>query len=167
MFFSIDYREYFMRNILRFASLCLVFILAGCAALNPNLKDPEVKLIGLRVLPSQSILQRNIAVDLSIYNPNRQELSVRSINYSVGIETIKLLTGTTTQVPALKSLADTPVTLEVTIDVIQAMHLLQYYSNNGVGDKVNYNFSAVIDFSAWLPSMRVDKKGTLPLNLQP
>jgi LEA14-like dessication related protein len=156
-----------MRKILGLASLCWVLMLVGCAALNPKLQDPEVKLLGLRVLPSQSILQRSIAVDLSIYNPNRQALSVRSIHYAVEIETIKLLTGESAQVPALKSLADTPVTLEVSVDIIQAMHLLQYFNSNGVGDKVNYNFSAVIDFSAWLPALRVDKKGALPLSLQP
>lgn len=155
-----------MRTILRLASLSLILLLVGCAALNPTLQDPEVKLVGLRVLPSQSILQRSLAVDLSIYNPNRQELSVRSINYAVEIETVKLLKGASAQVPALKGLAETPVTLEVSVDVIQAMHLLQYFSSNGVGDKVNYNFSAVIDFSAWLPSMHVDKKGAIPLNLQ-
>ncbi len=97
----------------------------------------------------------------------RQALNVRSIHYAVEIETIKLLTGESAQVPALKSLADTPVTLEVSVDIIQAMHLLQYFNSNGVGDKVNYNFSAVIDFSAWLPALRVDKKGALPLSLQP
>jgi LEA14-like dessication related protein len=147
--------------------LCLCFsltLLAGCAAINPTLKHPDVKLVGLRVLPSQGILQRHIALDLSIFNPNKQDLSVRSLNYTVDIESIKLLNGASDQVPTLKALQETPVALEFSIDVIQAMRLLQHFSQNGMGDKVNYNFSAVIDFSAWLPSMHVDRKGALPLS---
>jgi len=147
--------------------LCLCFfltLLAGCAAINPTLEHPDVKLVGLRVLPTQGILQRRIALDLSIFNPNKQDLSVRSLNYTVDIESIKLLNGASDQVPTLKALQETPVALEFSIDVIQAMRLLQHFSQNGMGDKVNYNFSAVIDFSAWLPSMHVDRKGALPLS---
>lgn len=146
--------------------LCLCFsllLMTSCAAINPSLKHPDVKLVGLRLLPTQGILQRHIAVDLNILNPNRQDLSVRGISYDVGIEGIKLLSGVTDQVPTLKGMQETPVTLEVSADIIQIMRLLEHFSNNGVGDKVNYNFSAVIDFSAWLPSMHVDKKGVLPL----
>jgi len=115
------------------------------------------------MLPNQSILQRHIAIDLNIFNPNRQDLSVRSINYTVDIEKIKLLTGASDQVPVLKGMQDTPVTLEVSVDIIQAVRLIEHFSRNGVGEKVNYNFGAVIDFSAWLPSMHVDKTGALPL----
>jgi LEA14-like dessication related protein len=127
------------------------------------LKHPDVKLVGLRLLPAQGILQRDIAVDLNILNPNAQDLSVRSINYTIGVETINLLSGATDQVPTLKGMQTTPVTLVVSADIISIVRLLGHFSNNGVSDKVNYNFSAVIDFSAWLPSMHVDKKGVLPL----
>jgi len=156
-----------MSKILKMLCLCAAaMLLAGCAAFNPALKHPEVKLVGLRLLPSQGILQRHIAVDLSILNPNRQDLRVRSINYSIGIENIKLLSGITDQVPTLNAMQETPLTLEVSADMLQILRLVEHYSNNGVGDKVNYNFSAIIDFSAWLPSMHVDKKGALPLGGQ-
>jgi LEA14-like dessication related protein len=138
--------------------------MVSCAALNPKLQDPDVKLVGLRLLPAQSLLQRHIAVDLNIYNPNKQDLNVRSINYTVDIEKIKLLTGANDQVPTLKGVSDTPVTLEVSVDLMQALRLIEHFSSNGIVDKVNYNFAAIIDFSAWLPSMHVDKKGALPLS---
>jgi LEA14-like dessication related protein len=153
-----------MSKLIKIFNLCICFmLLAGCAALNPGLKKPDVKLAGLRMLPNQSILQRHIAIDLNIFNPNRQDLSVRSINYTVDIEKIKLLTGASDQVPVLKGMQDTAVTLEVSVDIIQAVRLIEHFSRNGVGEKVNYNFGAVIDFSAWLPSMHVDKTGAVPL----
>lgn len=153
-----------MSKIVTVLCLCLSLVLmASCAALNPRLEDPDVKLVGLRLLPAQNVFQQRLAVDLAILNPNKQDLSVRSINYTVDIEKIKLLTGASDQVPVLKGTQETPVTLEVSVDVFQAVRLLEHFSNNGVGDKVNYNFAAVIDFSAWLPSMHIDKKGAMPL----
>jgi LEA14-like dessication related protein len=164
IFYDCNLMGYSMNKIISIFSICLSLMLfTGCAALNPNLKEPDVKLAGLRLLPQQSLLQRHIAIDLAIFNPNKQDLSVRSISYNVDIEKVKLLTGASDQVPVLKSMQETPVTLQVSIDILQALGLIEHFSRNGIGDKVNYNFGAVIDFSAWLPSMHVDRKGALPL----
>ena len=137
-------------------------VFAGCALVQPKLADPEVKLVGLRMLPGQG-LQQKIAVDLVIANPNDRDLSVRGITYKIGIENISLLSGVTDQIPTLKSYQETPVTLEVSADLLSILRLVEHYSRTGIGENVNYNFSAVIDFSAWLPSMHVDKTGVLPL----
>lgn len=154
-----------MNKIITIVCICLsVLVMASCAALNPKLEDPDVKLVGLRLLPAQNILQQRLGVDLAIFNPNKQDLSVRSINYTVDIEKIKLLTGASDKVPVLTGVQTTPVTLEVSVDIFQAARLIEHFSQNGVGDKVNYNFAAVIDFSAWLPSMHIDKKGAMPLS---
>jgi LEA14-like dessication related protein len=142
-------------------SLTLV-LFAGCSALAPKLNDPDVKLVGLRMLPAQGLQQR-IAVDLVIANPNKQDLSIKGISYHIGIENISVLSGLTNQIPVLKSYEETPVTLEVSADLIQVLRLIEHFSHNDIGENVHYNFSAVIDFNAWLPSMRVDKKGMLPL----
>ena len=141
---------------------CAILLLGSCAAIGPKLEDPNVKLVGLRLLPSQG-LQQHIAVDLLISNPNARDLSVRGITYKIGVENINFLDGMTDSVPVLKSYQETPVTLEVSADVLQMIRLLEHFHRNGVSDNVNYNFSAAIDFSAWLPTMHVDKKGVLPL----
>ncbi len=150
-----------LRNI-SFTCIAL-FLITACAALNPTLKNPDVKLVGLRMLPSQSLLQKTIAVDLKILNPNQQDLTIRGITYTIGIENINVLSGVTNQVPQLKGMAETPVTLEVSADMIQLVRLVEYFSQHGIGENVNYNFAAEIDFSAWLPSMYVNKKGAVPL----
>lgn len=137
-------------------------VFAGCALVQPKLDDPEVKLVGFRMLPAQG-LQQKIAVDLMIANPNDRDLSVRGITYKVGIENISLLSGVTDQIPVLKSYQETPVTLEVSADLLSVLRLIEHYSRAGAVENVNYNFSAVIDFSAWLPSMHVNKTGVLPL----
>lgn len=153
-----------MKSILNRACLVVgILLLAACASLNPAPKHPDVKLVGIRVLPAESLLQRDLAVDLMIVNPNNKDLSVRSISYNIGVENIKVLDGITSNVPLLKANGETPVTLKISADVLSVLSLLQHFAQNGMGDKVNYNFSAAIDFSAWLPTLHVDKKGVLPL----
>lgn len=152
----------FIKRINAAVLLLIIAVAAGCALVQPKLNDPEVKLVGLRMLPPQG-LQQKIAVDLMIANPNDRDLSVKGITYKVGIENISLLSGVTDQIPVLKSYQETPVTLEVSADIISILRLVEHYSRAGIGENVNYNFSAVIDFSAWLPSMHVDRTGVMPL----
>ena len=142
---------------------CWVFmLLVSCTALQPKLENPSVTLVCLRMLQAQGLQQR-VAVDLLIGNSNKQDLSIRGISYTIGIENISVLSGLSNEIPVLKSNQETPVTLEVTAGLLEILQLVEHFSHNGIGENVNYNFSAVIDFSAWLPSMRVDKKGVLPL----
>lgn len=150
----------------RLSAVTLVLVavfFAGCALVQPRLDDPDVKLVGLRMLPAQG-LQQKIAVDLLIANPNDRDLSIKGISYKIGLENISVLSGVTDQVPTLKSYQETPVTLEVSADLLQLLRLVEHFGRNGIADNVNYNFSAVIDFSTWLPAMHVDKKGVLPLS---
>jgi LEA14-like dessication related protein len=151
-----------MKHLFGYATLCII-LLTGCSSLLPTMQDPDVKLVGLHLLPSQGLQQR-MAVDLVIANPNAKDLSIRGISYKIGIENISVLSGLTNKLLLLKSYQETPVTLEVSADLLQVLRLAEYFGRHGVGDNVNYNFSAVIDFSAWLPSLHVDKKGALPLN---
>lgn len=143
--------------------LSAILLLLGCAAITPKLEDPEVKIVALRTLPIQG-LEQPIAIDLSIKNPNKKELTIRRIAYSIGIENIKLLSGVSDHVPTLKSNQETLVTLEVSLNIVQGLRLIEYFSKNGVNEKIHYSFAADIDFSAWLPTKHIDKKGELPLN---
>jgi LEA14-like dessication related protein len=159
-----------MKKLIPFFSLILMGLMVGCASLNPAPKDPEVKLMAIRLLPSQSIFQHTLAIDLQIFNPNKKDLNIRQINYAVAIEHVKLLTGVKDQFPSLPAMQDTPVTLEVTADLLQMGKLIEHFIRSGDAntpiEKLNYNFTADIDFSAWLPTLHVNKVGAVPLGGQ-
>ncbi len=144
--------------------LCVsLMLLGGCAALQPGLEKPTVKVTGLRLLPSQGGLNQRIGVDLAILNPNDRDLSLRGISYTIGIENFSVLSGVTDNVPVLKGYQETPVSLEVSANMLQVVRLIEHFSRAGVKDNVNYNFDAKLDFSALLPAMRVKESGTIPL----
>lgn len=146
-----------------FIVICWIGLLSSCGVLNPTLKDPDVKLVGIHVSPNKGFLQQTLIVDLSILNPNKQDLNIRAMTYQLGIENINLLSGASDQIPPLKGSAETPVSLELKADMLQVLKLVEHIGKNGLGEKVNYRFTASLDFSAWLPTMHVDKQGAIPL----
>lgn len=151
------------RALLVLIILSFPVLLGGCAALQPGLEKPTVKVTGLRLLPSQGGLSQRIGVDLAILNPNDRDLSLRGISYTIGIENFSVLSGVTDDVPVLRGYQETPVSLEVSANMLQVVRLIEYLSRAGVKDSVNYNFDAKLDFSALLPAMRVKETGAIPL----
>ncbi len=140
----------------------MALILSACSHIPFGIEEPSVKVTGLELLPAQGMEQR-IAVHLNITNPNARDLSVRGISYNIGIENIDVLSGVTSQVPTLKAYEETPVTVEVSANLLSIARLVQHFSQRDVSDRVSYNFDAKLDFSQWLPSMRVEEKGEIKL----
>lgn len=137
-------------------------VLAGCSSMQPKLEQPTVKVAGLQLLPAQGFSQP-IEVSLLIANPNDRDLSLRGMSYTVGIENFDVLSGVSDQLPTLTAYKETPVKVVVTANVLQLVKLIEHFSRNGVKENVNYNFSAKLDFSAWLPALRINEKGSIPL----
>jgi LEA14-like dessication related protein len=137
-------------------------VLAGCSSLQPKLEQPTVKVAGLQLLPAQGLSQP-IEVNLLIANPNDRDLTLRGMSYTVGIENFDVLSGVSDQLPTLTAYKETPVKVVVTANVLQLVRLIEHFGRNGVKENVNYNFSAKLDFSAWLPDLRINEKGSIPL----
>jgi LEA14-like dessication related protein len=137
-------------------------VLASCSSLQPKLEQPTVKVAGLQLLPAQGLSQP-IEVSLLISNPNDRDLTLRGMSYTVGIENFDVLSGVSDQLPTLTAYQETPVKVVVTANVLQLVRLIEHFGRNGVKENVNYNFSAKLDFSAWLPALRINEKGAIPL----
>lgn len=137
-------------------------LLVGCAVLHPIVEEPTVNVVGVQLLPSRGLQQR-IAVELMVANPNAQDLSLNGISYTIAIEKFSVLNGVSNQVPVLKAYQETPVTLEVSANLLEIARLFEYFSRKGVGHEVDYLFTAKLDFSRWLPVTRVEKAGKIPL----
>lgn len=150
----------------RFRSFLIVcfglMLLAGCSSLNPKLEQPTVKVAGLQLLPAEG-LNQPIEVSLLIANPNDRDLQLRGMSYTVGIESFDVFSGVSNQLPTLAAYQETPVKVVVSANVLQVVRLIEHFSRVGVKENVNYNFSAKLDFSAWLPAMQINEKGMIPL----
>jgi LEA14-like dessication related protein len=153
-----------MVNTLRFFGILSFLWLVGCSAFQPKMEQPDVKVTALRVLPTQGLaLAIPIEVGLLISNPNATDLSLRGISYTIGIENFDVLSGVTNNLPVLTAYKETPVNIVVTANAIQLVKLMAHFNQKGIQDEVAYNFKAKLDFSAWLPAMNVEEKGSIPL----
>ena len=85
------------------------------------------------------------------------------MSYSLGIEKFDVLSGVSDQLPTLTAYKETPVNRVVTANILQVVRLIEHFSRKGVNENVNYNFSAKLDFSAWLPALRINEQGVIPL----
>lgn len=137
-------------------------LLSSCSTLGPKLEQPTVKVAGLQLLPAQGLLQP-LEVSLLVTNPNDRDLSLRGMSYSIGIENFDVLSGVSNELPTLGAYRETPVKVVVTANVLQLVRLIEHFGRNGVKENVDYHFSAKLDFSAWLPALRVNEKGSIPL----
>lgn len=146
----------------KFFLIAICFLMVSCASLQPKLEQPSVKVAGLQLLPGQGFSQP-IEVSLLISNPNDRDLSLRGISYTIGIENFDVLSGVSNELPVLTAYKETPVKVVVTANVLQLVKLLEHFGRNGIREEVNYHFSAKLDFSAWLPALRVNEKGAIPL----
>jgi len=142
--------------------IACISVLFGCSTLQPKLEQPTVKVANLQLLPAQGLSQP-IEVSLLIANPNDRDLTLRGMSYTVGIENFDVLSGVSDQLPTLTAYQETPVKVVVTANVLQLVRLIEHFGRNGVKENINYNFSAKLDFSAWLPALRVNEKGSIPL----
>lgn len=140
----------------------LVAMSLGCASLKPKLEQPSVKVAGLQLLPMQGFNQP-VKIDLIIGNPNSRDLSLRGIAYTVGIENFEVLSGVENQLPTLHAYQETPVSVVVSANVLQMVQLVEHVMRRGVATDVNYNFTAKLDFSAFLPAYTVREKGAVSL----
>ncbi len=143
--------------------ILLIFFLSSCATMNPNFENPKVKVAGLKMLPTESLVSQPIEVTLLITNPNATDLSLRGISYTVGLENFDLLSGVSNQLPTLTAYQETPVKVTVSLNAFQILKFLNHLNKNGIGDSVKYNFDAKLDFYKYLPALHVKEAGMVPL----
>ncbi len=135
----------------------------GCALVQPRLEEPRIALTSLELLPSQGLQQR-IAVGLVITNPNSRDLSLKGISYTIGIENFAVLSGVTDQLPMLRAYQETPVRLELSANLLELVRLVDHLSRRTSTEGIGYQFDARLDFSDWLPAMRVREAGVVPFS---
>ncbi|UTF61646.1 LEA type 2 family protein [Gilvimarinus sp. DA14] len=145
--------------------LLLIVSLSGCAALSPGFTDPEVKVVGLKLLPAQQgEMAPRLGVQLAISNPNNVDLSVTGMSYSIDLDGFSLLSGVRADVPTFKAYSETPLELSLSADVIQMVKLVRALAERPANKPLEYEFNAKLDTGRFSPAIRVSEAGTIALD---
>lgn len=146
---------------LRVAVLSLFVLLAGCATFSTPFAKPDVKLVSVKLLPSEGFEQR-LAIKLRVVNPNAATLSLVGMQYSLGLQGYDLVSGVTRDIAPIPGYAETDVQLLATVDWINGLRLLQSVLAKP-DSSVSYELKAKLDPGRLLPAFHISEQGVIDL----
>lgn len=146
---------------LRAGLLALLLIVSGCASLSMPFERPDVKLVSVKLLPSDGMEQR-LAIGLRITNPNNVTLNLVGMKYSLSLQGFDLLSGVTKDIPSIEGYSDTSLEVIATVDWLNGIRLLHSLMSR-TESSVSYELDAKLDPGHLLPAFHVTETGMINL----
>ena len=147
------------RIVVLLAAIIMVF---GCAGLEPGFETPTVGVSSFRALPSEGRMVPQFEIGLHIVNPNRTALKLEGIVYSVILNGHKVMTGASSDLPAIGAYSEGDVTIKATADLLSSISLLASLMKQGQ-DTFAYELDAKLDIGSLRPRIHVQEKGQISL----
>ncbi len=147
--------------ILTVIAVLMTFAL-GCAGLQPGYESPSVTVSSFKALPDKGAAPR-FEIGLHIVNPNRTELALRGVAYTITLEGHKILTGVANDLPVIEAYGEGDVVLMGTVNLFNSIAFFADLARNKKPDALSYSLDAKLDPGTLSPIIRVNKKGTLSL----
>lgn len=134
-----------------------VFLFSGCTNIQ-KLQDLQVNLIKITPIGLTGLSPR-FAVELSVLNPNDQNLDINGVNMQLDIANQKIFTGVSNQIPSLMAYSETPVTIEANVNLLQVYKLLGYVAQH-MDEDIEYYLKTTIDPKGFI-NLNVNREGVL------
>lgn len=113
-----------MKQILiRLTTLCVIFLLSSCAALNPHFEAPQVSVSSFKVLPGNS-MNPTFEIGLRVVNPNSIPLNLKGLSYTASIEGNRVFSGVANQLPIVPAYGEEDLKLKAQADLFGGIRLL-------------------------------------------
>jgi hypothetical protein len=138
---------------------CLVF--ASCASLDPDYEEPTVNITAFRALPSEGMAP-SFEVGLRILNPNRQQLDIEGIVYTISINDRDIVKGVGKDYPTIEGYSEGDVTVTATASMLEGIKLFRDLMKDS-GESLEYAFEAKLDVGGIYPSIKVAETGVFNL----
>lgn len=139
-----------------------MLLVVSCASLMSDMDPPKITLESFRALPSEGAAPR-FEMQLRILNPNKQDLNIAGISYTIELLGRELIAGVTNDVPPIEAYGEGVVTLQAGLQLFELLRLFTALGREPAG-AMEYKFSAKIDFEGLLPTQRVEDTGEITLN---
>lgn len=141
--------------------MALLLVMAGCATFSSPFEKPEVKLVAIKLLPSDNFEQQ-LAIKLRVLNPNSVTLPLSGMKYSLGLQGYDLVSGVTNELAAIPAYAQADVELIATVDWINGLRLLQSVIARPES-AVSYQLEAKLSPGRLMPAFRIVERGVIDL----
>jgi LEA14-like dessication related protein len=141
---------------------CIVLILPGCAGKGREFEKPTVGLSSFRMLPSGDATPR-FEIGLHIVNPNRSDLDLQGIFYTVSMDGHRVLAGATNNLPTIESYGEGDVLINATVDLMGSVILLSDLLSQPK-DQYDVAFDAKLDVGDLFSDIIVHERGVFSFN---
>ena len=143
----------------------LALLLQACATMNPDYEEPSVTLTSIRAINSEGMTP-TFEVGLRIINPNREDLAIEGIVYTISLEGHEVVKGVGKDYPVIEGYSQQDITLLASVKLLSGLRLLGELMRAESG-AMRYEFSAKLDPGGFYPAVRVSETGQLDLGASP
>ncbi len=150
---------------LYFSRLVLFAILLGlsaCASLAPSYEQPQVNITSLSLAPQSNAASPTFLIGLQVINPNRRDLPLQGMSYSLEVDDHRILSGAEPDLPHIPGYGTAEFTIQASPDLLGSARLLNKLLS-GQSDKLNYRFKARLDVGSFLPFITIEEEGEFSL----
>ena len=138
-------------------SLFILFS-TGCSVLNQGYETPVVSVRSFKALPAHGMAPE-FEVKLHIVNPNRSDLNLVGVAYTLSIEDHKIFTGVSNELPTIPGYGEKDIVLNGSLNLFGGVRLFSDLVRNQARDKITYRLDIKLDTGSFSPIIRVSKKG--------
>jgi LEA14-like dessication related protein len=142
--------------------LALALLGSACTSLRPEFEQPTVTVNSFRILKTESFAP-HFEIGLHIVNPNRDELRLRGISYTVHLEGHKVLTGVANDLPVIEAYGEVDVLVSAWVDLFNSVQLILDLIRDR-NESFSYQLDAKLDPGGFQPSIRIRKQGEIQLS---
>lgn len=139
---------------------CAVALLQACTVL-PRLEEPSIAVNSVKLMESTGLNQR-FQIGLSLTNPNSVALPIKGMSYTLSLNGYDLIKGVSANIPRLEAYSETPVVVEGSADMFEALRLLSALMRESQPE-LNYRLAAKLDVQGWRPDVTVSRSGVVEL----
>ena len=140
-------------------ALSLFFLFcAGCAVLTTDYETPAVTVSSFKVIPGQGMAPR-FEVGLRVVNPNRSDLNLVGVAYTLSIDDHKIFTGVSNDLPTVPGYGEKEILLNGSMNLLGSVRLFSDLFHRQSPNKLIYRLDIKLDTGSFSPIIRVSKKG--------
>ncbi|MFT5220496.1 MAG: LEA14-like dessication related protein [Planctomycetota bacterium] len=150
-----------MLNIIRSLLLGVVALglFAGCVTIPDDFKEPGVSIVSITPKKSHGVLPQ-FDIVLRVTNPNRVELDIKGLTYTVHLNGSQLVDGVANDLPIIPAYGEAEVSLSARADLFGGLSLLTGMLADP-NEPIGYEFNAAIDVGTFYPTINFNKRGSL------
>ena len=140
----------------------LSLIIVGCAGFQPGYEKPTASITSFEAIPAEGMVPK-FQIGIHITNPNRTNLQLKGISYTVSLEGHRVITGVSNQLPEIEAYGEGDVMLNASVDLFNSIGFISDLIRNQGKEQISYDLDTKLDAGALYPLIRVSKKGKLSL----